>query len=69
MDSFQIQKVMERLINPNSCDFIGVFPRDQIPHNITKYPACYIANSDTSKSPGTHWLAIYISDPNYSEFF
>ena len=69
MDSTQIRKALERLVNPSTCDFVGVFPRDLIPNNFTKYPACFVCNNDCSDSNGTHWLAIYYANPNYCEFY
>ena len=68
MDSIQIRKALDRLILPHSCNFIGVFARDEIP-KIHKYPSCFVINSDTSKSKGTHWLAVYCIDANCFEFF
>ena len=59
---------MDRLIDPHLCNFIGVFPRDLIPM-ITKYPSCFVINTDTSIFKGTHWRAVYCNTPTSFEFF
>ena len=46
--------------------FLGVFPRDMIPS--TKSNSCLIANTDTSKEKGTHWIAMY-KENGICEFF
>lgn len=49
--------------------FLSVFPSDLLPRKISRFPACFICNVDTSNQPGSHWLAFYISSPNRVEFF
>ena len=39
--------------------FCGVFPSDQLPETIDKYPRGFVANTDGSTQPGTHWMAFY----------
>lgn len=46
--------------------FLGVFPRDMIPKQ--SGDSCLIANTDTSKEEGTHWVAMFKQD-NICEFF
>ena len=42
--------------------FLGVFASDELKHlKIIEYPVSLIANLDTSKSDGSHWVAIRIS--------
>ena len=36
---------------------------------VTRYPACFVVNSDTSQLPGEHWIAFYYTDIDNSEFF
>jgi len=48
--------------------FIGVYARDQLPC-IESYPCCLIANTDTHDQQGTHWVAIYIDEYGYGEYF
>jgi hypothetical protein len=41
--------------------FIGVFPRDQIPENIP-INSGLIINTDKAKDPGEHWVSIYLDN-------
>ena len=36
--------------------FCGVFPCDKLPQTIDKYPCGFVANTDPSNKPGTHWI-------------
>ena len=51
-----------------SCDpvlrerVLGVFAADQLPTVIPFSPYGFIANTDVSSQPGTHWLAFFIVD-------
>ena len=50
---------------------IGVFPRDKLP-TLKVLPAAIVANTDTSKGPGEHWIAMYIpsaGEPIYFDSF
>lgn len=72
MNSRQIQRLLENLIDPARAQFAGVFPRDKVPNHkleAVRYPYCYVANTDTSESPGSHWVAFYFPDPDSCEFF
>ena len=40
--------------------FCGVFPCDKLPQTIDKYPCGFVANTDPSSKPGTHWISIWI---------
>jgi hypothetical protein len=44
--------------------FEGVFPRDQLPKR-KSLPMSIVANTDTRKGPGQHWVAMYF--PNYGD--
>lgn len=68
MDSEQLYKALSENIHTRDI-FVGVFASDQLPMEIYKYPACFIANVDSSSKSGSHWLAFYISSPNHLEFF
>lgn len=50
-----IEIVRHRGLIPKSQRFLGVFPRDRIPH--TNPGDFYVANLDTTGRPGTHWVA------------
>lgn len=49
--------------------FLDVYASDQLPSQITSFPACFVANVDTSKQAGTHWVAFYLPSENELEFF
>lgn len=72
MNSRQIQRLLENLIDPARAEFAGVFPRDKVPNHRTdaaRYPYCYVANIDNSDSQGSHWVAFYFQDPDSCDFF
>ena len=48
--------------------FIGVFPRDKLP-TLKTLPAAIVANTDTSKGPGEHWIAMYIPSAGEPMYF
>ena len=40
--------------------FLGTFPSDMLPEiKSVKKKLCFIANTDSSEKPGTHWVAFY----------
>ncbi len=49
--------------------FGGVLPRDKIPKRIKKFPVSFIVNMDTSREAGTNWVAFYMENEEYGEFF
>ena len=50
--------------------FGGVLPRDKLPKKlIGGFPRTYIVNTDTSREPGKHWVAFYLENEHYGEFF
>jgi hypothetical protein len=69
MNTVQINEILENdKISKN--DFIGVYSRDKIP-KFTKmdFPCSLVVNTDTSKQPGTHWLAVYYDKNGNCYFF
>ncbi len=69
MDTAHVSSVLENIISPHTCEFLGTFPRDLIPKTIVRRPACLVANTDVSGEKGQHWVAIYYLGDNTSEFF
>lgn len=71
MDSIELNDLLQKIIDSKKCAVLGVFPRDLIPsfHSISRFPSCFIANTDDSHSPGEHWVAFYCLAPNEYEFF
>jgi hypothetical protein len=49
--------------------FYGVFPSDKLPQTLEKYPCGFVANTDPSSKPGTHWVAFYFPLEGKGEFF
>jgi hypothetical protein len=49
--------------------FFGVFPSDKLPQTLEKYPCGFVANTDPSGKPGTHWIAFYFPSEGEGEFF
>ena len=49
--------------------FRGVFPKDQLPRHISGKPACYVINTDSSRGPGEHWVAVWLHHDGRSEYF
>jgi hypothetical protein len=59
MNTFQIKHALEQ--DPVTRKiFCGVFPSDKLPQTIEKYPCGFVANTDPSSKPGTHWVAFYL---------
>ena len=67
MNTFQIKDILSR-DKQTKPYFLGVFARDELP-TISKYPACFIFNTDKRNEPGQHWLAIYFVKDKNAEFF
>jgi len=68
MNSRQISQILEknRLTRPL---FKGVFSADNLSPRFAEYPHCFVANTDVSGQPGTHWVAFYIQTPTTAEYF
>jgi hypothetical protein len=49
-------------------DFLGVFSRDTLPKQF-KLPMGLIVNTDASTQFGQHWVAIYIDENAFGEYF
>ena len=68
MNTFEIKRVLER--NPSTKKiFCGVFAADQIPKTIDTFPCGFVANTDPSTEPGTHWVCFYFPSGGKTEFF
>lgn len=48
--------------------FKGVFPCDSLPNSF-RLPAAFVINLSQHDEPGTHWVAIYISESGYAFYF
>ena len=68
MNTAQINHALEEDPITNK-KFCGVFPSDKLPQTIDKYPCGFVANTDPSTKPGTHWISIYLSSPRKGSWF
>ena len=69
MNTIQINEILEK-DSISKKTFIGVFSRDKIPKISNKnYPCSYVVNTDNSKQPGEHWLAVYYDENGDCDFF
>jgi len=61
---------MKNLVAPRY-NFLGTFAKDQVPSNssLTRFPCCFISNTDNSNQPGEHWVAFWFDSKDSSEFF
>lgn len=48
--------------------FKGVFACDMLPNKIS-LPACFIINLSPISESGTHWVALYIDENGFGEYF
>ena len=67
MNTLQIKRALERNTFTKKI-FGGVFAADEVPKIITS-PCGFVANTDPSTEPGTHWVAFYFPSREKGEFF
>ena len=48
--------------------FDGVYLSDLLLLEVKQYPQSFLANVDTGKKPGTHWVAFYFIDDQHRQF-
>ena len=68
MDTIQLTLVLRKDRYTRGV-FQGVYPSDKLPTSVSSYPALFVANVDTSKKPGSHWVTFYFSKEREGEFF
>jgi len=70
MNNWEISKTM-RLFPSTRNRFVGVYPADKVPENFLPFtlPCCFIANTDPSWKPGTHWVAAFVDKNGNVEYF
>ena len=62
---------LERALKHNTFTkkiFVGVFAADELP-TLNTFPSGFVANTDPSTEPGTHWVAFYFPSRDKGEFF
>lgn len=62
---YQIKDFLEKTIDSRNC---FVVPYDLLPAKFT-LPAGFVVNLDSSHSPGSHWIAIYINTSGVASYF
>ena len=52
----EIIDLLDRVLEPDKVNFLGVFARDQLPNLTvqTRFPACLVVNSAKSSEGGEH---------------
>ena len=69
MNTIQLDQVLMK--DPfTKGSFAGVYAYDQLSSiEINKNPKSFVVNTDPTKLPGTHWIAIYFNEQMKGEFF
>ena len=68
MNTLQLKRALEH--NPSTKKiFGGVFAADELPKTFDTFPYGFVANTDPSTEPGTHWVAFYFPSRDKGEFF
>ena len=69
MDGAGIDLILSDVLSCTRTHYLGVFALDQIPLTPLHFPCAYVANTDPSTLPGTHWVAFYLDSPTQLTFF
>ncbi len=71
MRASEITDLLDRILEPDKVNFLGVFARDHLPTLTvqTRFPACLVVNSAKSSEGGENWLALYFLDHTHCEYF
>ena len=68
MDTLQVKRALECNTFTKKT-FCGVFAADELPEKIDTFPCGFVANTDPSTEPGTHWVVFYFPSHGEGEFF
>ena len=68
MNTLQLKRALERDTFTKKI-FGGVFAADELPKTFDTFPYGFVANTDPSTEPGTHWVAFYFPSRDKGEFF
>ena len=68
MNTLQIKRTLERNTFTKKI-FDGVFAADELPKIMNTFPYGFVANTDPSTEPGTHWVVFYFPSRDKGEFF
>ena len=62
MNTQQIERALEHNLKTVK-RFCGVFAADQLPKSLSTFPCGFVANTDPSTEPGTHWVVFNFTFP------
>ena len=66
----EIVRLIRRHADPITLEgFQGVFPMDELPFAVGKYPFFMIVNTQAHNLPGEHWIAVFIGKDKRGEIF
>lgn len=72
MNSHQLEKHMRKVIarlENKEALFGGVIPADFLKYQNPTLHKCFIVNTDDSRKPGQHWIAIFVRNATTVEYF
>ena len=69
MNSPNLERILNSIVDPTKCTVLGVFPSDLMPDHMQQYPNCFIANTDPSSMLGQQWVAYNLDSEIEYEFF
>ena len=68
MNTAQITQILQA--DPHTRDvFVGVYPRDHLPHSVKNYPSAYVCNTALHTDEGEHWVVIFVDRNGQGEYF
>ena len=68
MNTLQLKRALEHNTFTKKI-FGGVFAADELPKTFDTFPYGFVANTDPSTEPGTHWVVFYFPSRENGEFF
>ncbi len=70
METPELDDILKRFVG-SRCNVLGVFAKNKLPNKseISRFPACLIANTDNANKPGEHWVAFWFESKESIEFF
>ncbi len=70
METQELDDILKRFVG-SRCNVLGVFAKNKLPKKteMTRFPACLIANTDNANKPGEHWVAFWFDTKESTEFF
>lgn len=68
MNTIQLYSVLTKIVNKKIYS-LGVLACDELPTHIVRVPVMVIINTDPTRLPGKHWLAVFITADRHGYFF